>query len=584
MLVKTESWGSIVDNTNDGNKYILDTDGFLNIEDGEKQEDGLTYFFTIGLGYRDESGDIIELEGEEYEDISSRIIHLTITFEKKVFVDNEYNTKIYINNWNTQKLSQDTYEDFQEGDGDGTEIIEEGFIELTKLTLEDIPDWCLPQHTHSKFDLPGQGEGTSLTSSPGNAYITTGRNASGKTFLHAEISSTNPPAINLGGEFHGSGNAKKGNDVYVDGDYVYVATDSNSRSVLIIDIKSLPFTEIGYYGTGANNSARTVYTQGNHGFVGWENKIDIFNISQKVGQRNRISTISIGTNSTRIEDIVVKNDHIFATLSNHSSQLVIINISNINNPQIVSQMQLNNVSGNVVFVSQDTNTAYVGTAESSSHPEFFVINTTNKSNPSLISSFDTNGMHIVDLVIVENRAILGGHGTNNYIVLELDNIENLNKCGELLIPGNILALDVVEHDEKLFTYILTGDSAWELQIIEGGAGIAGIIGDDYVNYGEYFSQIFDSELANLRFYSVHLHGGEPQGTNLKAQLRSSQQPDLSDAQWFGPDGTENSYFTLGENEINLPTQQGPYFQYKVEMTSENYELSPILNKIEITYE
>gem|GEM_PF-5702420 len=59
---------------------------------------------------------------------------------------------------------------------------------------------------------------------------------------------------------------------------------------------------------------------------------------------------------------------------------------------------------------------------------------------------------------------------------------------------------------------------------------------------------------------------------------------MSDATWFGPDGTEETYFLLGESEINLPDKKGKYFQYKVEMTSNNPEVTPVLDKIEIIYD
>jgi Tfp pilus assembly major pilin PilA len=47
MIVKNESWANIVDNTDNENKYILNTDGSLSIENGQKDEGNLTYFFTI---------------------------------------------------------------------------------------------------------------------------------------------------------------------------------------------------------------------------------------------------------------------------------------------------------------------------------------------------------------------------------------------------------------------------------------------------------------------------------------------------------------------------------------------------------
>ncbi len=583
MLVKTESWGSIVDNTDDGKKYILDTDGFLSIEDGEKQENGFTYFFTIGLGYRDESGNIIELEGEEHEDISSRIIHLTITFEKKVFVDNEYNTKIYVNNWNTQTLIQETNDDFEQGTNIDTKI------EDNKVKLETtfLANWCLPQHSHSRFNLPGWAIGTGLTANPGNAYIVTGKIDWGQTFMHAEMSSGSPPIINIAGEY----NQERGNDIFVDGNYVYVSTDAAQDSVLIIDITTTPYSKIGSYDTNSSQSAEAIYVYQNYGFVAYGDKVDIFNLSS-INERGedftgnisaeKIRTIDINSSSGRITNMVKRGDYLFLSMANDSNvQLAIVNLLDTNAGPV--KHRVNNHNATALSVSEDGNTAYIATSRLFAQPRFFIINTTNKSAPTTRNSIQINEMFsIADIAIVQGRAILGGSsfGNNNYVVLNIDNPSTLTRCGGMNIPWGILTLDVVEHDGKLFTYILSLDPFNELQVIEGGLGS----GQGYMNSGQYLSPIFNLSKENLRFYSTHIYGTEPGGTELKVQFRTGNNSEMINTTWFGPDGTENTSFSLGETEITLPSREGPYFQYKADLVSNESLLTPTLDKIDITYE
>jgi prepilin-type N-terminal cleavage/methylation domain-containing protein len=601
MLVKNESWANIVDHTDDGIKYILNTNGSLSIEDGEKVENELTYFFTIGIGYRDENGNLVEVEEEQYEDFSTRIIDLTIIFDNSIFGISEYNTKIYINNWNTLRVTQESAEDFEEGNPDGTEILSDGAIELTKMSLGDIPDWCMPQLTHSV--LPLDPRSRTFSAHLENLYIARGESAQDPVFSHVRVippltREESPELIRIGSFLKPLSGPRKSNNIYLYENYIYTANPNEaSHSVWIINVAEQrdDYTpEVGWYSVLGKPNTTSVFAYENYGFVSYQNKIDIFDISEKIGLRSKLNTITIGTATASIKDIVVKDNYIFLAMTDYISSdgspvpLAIVDISNINNPQTFEFKSCNS-KANTVFISEDTNTVYIGTnASTADCAEFFVIDITNKSTPSEIARYNTNGMNILDIVIIQNRAILGGSGTSKYIVLRLDNLEQINQCGQLdnlLINGDVIALDVITYENRLFTYILTrSGNNNEMQIIEGGLGLEGIIGDDYINYGEYFSKIFDLNLSQVRLYSTHIYGEEPEGTNLKVQLRIGSETDLSDANWFGPDGTIDSHFTVGHNEITLPAIPGRYLQYRIIMTSNDIEKSPILDKIEIVYD
>ena len=603
MLVKNDSWRYVVDNTGDGQKHVMiDIDGLLSIENGQKDSEGYSYFFTIEPAYRDNLGNLVDEGG--MEDPHTRIVDLTILFDNTIFGMDEYNARLYINNWNTLKLSQSTKEDFEQGDNDGTEISDEGEVTLEKGMVFDGPaDWCRPELTHSKLTLDPRSQ--TLAAHSDDVYIVRGESSSDPLFAHVKVTPPleveDEPELEHMGFFSPSQGSNKAMNLHYSDGYVHTANPREAReSVWIIDVENgleppIDYSpQVGWYSFQGSHDAMTIHTYEDYGFVGYVNKIDVFDISEKAGSRSRIGDpIEIGGTNAKVKDMVVREDYIFVAMTDYTSPLVIIDISDINNPQIVGEFGgSSNNKANTVFVSDGGNTAYIGTNVSSTHPEFFVIDTTNKSSLTEIGSFNTEGMNVIDLAIIEqeNRAILGGYGTNKYIVLRLDNLEIPDKCGELdpdLIFGNVLALDVVTYDERLFTYILTREgNANELQIIEGGPGQGGPggIGDDYIHFGEYTSQIFNMGLPDTRLYSANIYGQQPEGTSLKVQFKLGSNADLSDATWFGPDGTEETYFLLGENEIDLPDKQGQYFQYRVEMASNNSEVSPVLDKIEIIYD
>ena len=596
MLVKTQSWGNIVDNTDGEKKHIINEDGFLSIGDGEKEEERLSYFFTINRAYRDTNGNLVD-ESMGVEDPSTRVIDLTIIYEYAVFGFNEFNTLLYINNWNTFKFSQETKEDFDEGSNDGTEVSEDGKIVLEKGLGEGegAADWCKPELTHSVLALDPRSQ--TLTTYEDNVYIVRGEHSAHPLFAHVKVipplEVDDDPELENIGFFNPPRGSNKATNLYYSDGYVYTANPNEAfESVWIIDVDkdSTPLInyspQVGWYDIQGSVDASTIYVQGDYGFVGYDNKIDVFDVSEKTGNRSRIgSPIQIGGTNAKVKDIFVQEDYIFVAMTDYTP-LVIVDISNVNNPTIVGEFaESGNTQANTVFISEDSNRAYLGT-----NPEFFVIDISDKSAPFEIGSFDTGGMNITTIGIIEqeNRAVLGGSGSHKYIVLNLDDLELLEQCGELdpdLITGNVLALDVVTYEERLFTYILTrSGNDNELQIIEGGPGEggAGGIGDDYIEEGVYESSVFIM-LPETRFYGVNLYGEQPEGTTIRVQLRVGVDEDLSSALWFGPDGTESTYFLLGENEILVP-KEGQYFQYKVEMSSTNPELSPVLDKIEIIYD
>ena len=567
MVIKRRSWGDIVDFTQTGNLHITNTEGNLVITSGDFDTTDYLYFFTIEPIYRDIDGNIVdELSGTL--DPGSRKINLTIQFKGALIKENVYTDSFIVNNWDNFVLAHEDQEDFT-GTDEGV-IVQDGNVLLQK---ELKPDWCKPELTLSKFNLNGQSVGPGLTASPGNAYVSAGKNASGDTFSHIRISSAKPPAITFAGSFNDS----KGNDIFTDGNYVYVATDSKRDTVAIVQ----NYVKVGRYGTNSSSKSEAVYVNGNYGFVSYGRNVDIFDLSSKTGARSKISTANL-TNYSVIKDISVSGSYLYLGTSDTSKEIYIFNISNIASPTFVKTININMASLNSIYTDTSKNALFVGGTASSSQKELFVIDITDPINATVTAEVETNGMTINDIVTYENKLMLGGSGTTNYMVLKIDSLSQPALCGQVTISGSILAFDVVENNSRKYAYILTNDTNNELQVIEGGAGGGDEFGLGYLENGVYTSQIIDLEADNFRLFMLNLVGTVPEGTTLKTELKLSNNADMSGSVWFGPDIDDTFFNGVGSFEINHPDIRGRYFQYKITMES-NIVSTPTIDKIEIYY-
>ncbi len=178
--------------------------------------------------------------------------------------------------------------------------------------------------------------------------------------------------------------------------------------------------------------------------------------------------------------------------------------------------------------------------------------------------------------------MIGGLGGQEYTVYDITDELNAYKCGGLEVDTGINMITLVKKSISLYTYILTGNSNAELQIIKGGPGGGGPDGEGYVEAGEYLSEIHDSVSDSSVYYILSLDADIPTGTSLKIQFRASSDPTMAGSTWVGPDGTSNTYYDSA-GVFTLPTLAGRYLQYKVIFSSDTIN-TPLLKELVINYE
>ncbi len=449
-------------------------------------------------------------------------------------------------------------------------------------------DWCSPNITSNSLDLPGQGYANAITAIEGKAFAGTGENASGLSFMQVNISNAQPPVPTFYGNFDGH----KTNGVFGETNYGYISTDTNSKEVVIIDISTLPFAEVGYFNAPGNLSAVGLFVNGNVGYVTTGSKLYSFDLSSKVGARTILDPDGVTLQGVG-RSIKIVGNYAYVIIEQSSPQLQIVDISNPSNMSVVGQATVAGENGKDVFINSNATRAYFVTQMSSSKNEFFIVDISTKTGnrPTIGSGYNAEGMDPKGVVVVPgNRAIIVGYNAEEYQVLNIANESSITRCGGAQVNAGINGISsILESDGDAYSYIVTADSSTEFKIIEGGPG------GSYASSGSFESQTFTPgyQTANNRLTSTFL---EPANTDIQfqvslANLVSGSCPATGQYTYVGPDGTSATNFNqVSGSPVTFPfssylnyVNPGQCFRYKVYFSTTNSSNTPVLEDVSINY-
>ena len=577
-LNKENLWASIIDNTGEGAKHAAFDSGTYHIVDGTGNIGDITISFRIENTYRDANGLITE--SSELLDPRTREIILQAEWTDDYGLVGDLGTSYYISNWDTP----DWVENDQATFSDGTNVhttVNEGRIQLDNDLLSIRGNWCDPTILTTTYDIPGTSVKKTINGIPNYAFLGTGGDTSGIAFTKLGISDDIPPQVQVEGEFNGY----QVFDIFGTEDYAFLATSHNSKEIVILDISTTPYREVGYFDAPGSTDARSVFIKDNVGYMSQGNVLRTFDVSSKIGPRPALGSLSVGWFFSYISKIQVVNNYAYLSLYNDWYELAIVNVANPRSLTRTGSAEVNFEQVSDIHVSSDGNRVYFGTTESRFSHEFFIVDTSIKTGERpIVGSADTNGMTVTGITVSGTKAILVGVGSEEYQVLDLTDERHPVRCGGLQINSGVNDVaSVTDENNNAWAYVLTDNPNGEFMLVLGGES-GGTPGITYYESGEYHSNVFDTGNTNSYIYSLQWKQEVPEGASVKLQLRAGDSPDLSNENWVGPDGTSTSYFTQPTGErIPAVLQNNRYIQYRIVLTSDQIN-TPLVTEVRINYQ
>lgn len=556
---------------------------------GTQTVNGLTRSVVLSDVYRDQSGAIAQ---SGTLDPSTKKVVITVSWNQPIA--QQIQTTAYLTRYlENITYTETTESDFDAGTINGATVTNDAGGEVI-LGAGGQGQWCAPNLSITSLDLPKNGAANAVTAIEGRAFVGTGDNSSGVSFANISITNANPPSASVIGTY----DCCKTNDIFGEANYSYIATDTNSKEVVIVDLTTNPYSEAGYVNTPGNSDATGIFVLGNTGYVTAGNKLYNFDLSSKSGSRPLLDSdgVHVALFGTAGELFVVGN-YAYVTLGTWAArELAIIDISNPSNMQYVGYADVNGESGQEVFVNSTGTRAYLATSSSSTKSEFFIIDTSSKSGSRpVISSYDANGMDPKGVTVVTgNKAVLVGSGAEEYQVIDITNENSLSRCGGLNIDSGIREVSsVLEADGDAYSYIVTGDSSAEFKIIEGGPG------GQYSTEGTFESQTFDPQVETRYYNRFTATISKPSQTDISLQLAVADEAvdhtcNGVTYNFVGPDGTASTFFTSTDNQTisgQIPSDdngsgyENPArcLRYKSYLSTDDSTQTPVLYDITINY-
>ena len=566
---------------------------------------GFTQEVTVSGVNRNSAGDIVTSGGTD--DPSTRKVVITISWTQPqvssivstiyltrttnvVYTETEYNqffsgTKLDVIVATTSGIQGDGQIQLGAGSGGG--------------------DWCSPSFSITTVDLPKSGVANALTAIEGpnsdgsTVFAGTGENASGVSFAKVDIPG-NPPTASIPATFDGY----KTNAVFGESNYAYLATDSNTKEVIIIDLNQYTdppinskYKEVGSINLSGSVNGVSIYVVNNKAYItSSDNKFYIYDIA------NKTSPALLNSGGLALDGqgkkVLIAGNYAYIATNSTTYPLEIVDISNTSSPSITGRLSLGTgQSGVDVYINTanvTTTRAYLVTSQSVTQKEFYIVNVSNKTSPTIsgLSSYDTSGMTPTGLTVVTgNKAIIvGTGGTYQYQVVDISNeTGTLSACGNLAYATGIRGVaSVLQNSGYAYSYVITGDASSELKIILGGAG------GTFTSSGTFESTTYDPgySVAYNRFSASVV---QPSQTSIRMQVGVKNSGSCSNGSYtfVGPNGDSGAYFTPTGGIISgliplgaiSPNYENPAncFRYKVWLSSSDSTQTPILYDVALNY-
>ena len=572
--IREQSWSNFDTN---GIYHTVNNGSTWSLAPGSEIIDELTNRIIISDVHRDTNHNIIDSGG--YIDPSTKKILISVTWDIPLTTTVE--STIYLTRYlDNATYFQSTEAEFLTGTLTGTIVTNTDDGEVA-LGSGGSSSWCDPSLTIAALDLPKSGVANAVTAIEGVAFAATGDNASGVAFAKINISNDSPPVATIANTFDGY----KTNDVFGISGYAFLATDSNSKEIVILNTSNSPINEVGYFDASGSTDGAAIFVLGNVGYMVQGSTFRTFDLSSMNGSRPALGSVSLGDTGRALQ---VLGSYAYVAVDDDNNQLKIIDISNPGAPQIVGWANLATSGVSDIIVNETGTRAYISGNLSSNNNEVFIIDISTKTGSrTVIGSADTSPMNPRGLTIVPgNRMIVVGTSGEEYQVFNIAKESAPSYCGGIEVDAGIKGISsVLETDGNAYSYIITGDVSEEFKIIEGGPG------GSFATSGVYESATFDASYSTA-FNRLIPQSTIPSNTDLKYQIAIADPVSGSCAgvnfNFTGPDGTDQSFYLNSESIFfndDGQNYENPArcLRYRAYLSSSDSSSTPIFESMMINY-
>ncbi|MFH1533752.1 MAG: prepilin-type N-terminal cleavage/methylation domain-containing protein [Nitrospirota bacterium] len=512
---------------------------------------------TIEDIYRNDSGNI-DTEGLNYDPDTKKITS-EVSWMQKGVIPKSISLTSYLSNWTGDDWIETTCTDFNAGVFDSTvpDVATSPPEDNCNIILEAV------EMGSEYFYFANFGHhGNDIIVEGNYAYLATEYSSKGLAVLNiSDLGNiTIASEVDIG---------NKGNRLTKSGNYVYMGTQNGALGLAVVDASDpnnafLYFSwPLGGLGNQPTISGNNLYMTVNESGSG----LQIFDVS--AGQLP--SPLLTDSYDFDNEAYVAKinGNYAYVGLDDDSLGLRVMDISD---PYDITEIAFLNVGEEVNAITITGAIAFIGTEDSNDSLQ--MVNISDPENPTIVTSLDVGG-EIEDLVISgdylyaavdEQNAGLAAINISNpfspYLVYNLD------------IEGKGAGIDA----DESYVYVATDTQNKGLVII--GTTVANII-----ESGTFTSQAFDTGSVDTRYNFIEWDHEEVPSASVKFQLRTADSAEnIETATWVGSDGTNDTYYENPRTVITLdPGRTGVrYFQYKVFIDSDGIT-GPTVESVRVNF-
>jgi type II secretory pathway pseudopilin PulG len=605
--VRESGWNNIPAN---GNYYAQSNGTTWQLISGTALINDLSEQISIESAYRNNGILVDQGTPGAVVDPSTRIFDIQISWITPF--PSSINSKLYLVRLENESLTFTDHPDFDPGEVSGTDIVDTTGTPIPQNAQIQLAagggggDWCDPSLSITEVDLPKSGVANAISAIEGNVFAGTGENSSGVSF--AKVSFTidqDPPVVTP--TPYPTFDGYKTNAVFGESNYAYLATDNNSKEVVIIDLNNysdpptnLKFQEVGSINLKGNLNATSVFVTNNKAYITTSNnKLYIYDVSNHSAP-NRLNEENGFTLDGEGKKVLVTGNYAYIATNSTTYQFEIVDISTASSPSWAGKLNINTgQSGIDVYVNtaiSSPDKAYLATNYVAGQSNFYVVDISNISSPTINGQgrYDTQGMSPTGITVVTGNIgiIVGSGGSNQYQVVLLDTMAS---CGGLQYASGIRGVSsVLQANGYAYSYIITGDASAELKIILGG----GQGGGTFASSGTYTSSVFDAGFSTA-FNRFSGNAYVPSANTVLEMQVAVSNTDTScttgNFTYIGPDpdNPTGSRYILSNGTFNgiIPYKSvnpyynnpGRYFCYKLFFNTTDTNQSPIFHDLSINY-